>query len=109
MTIEIDYSHGTRAEILKIIPNTQQLTHKNFIRKITFSREIWQATKILVLENFRLYGISFLHSVSSIVNHLYHEYGRPQKVFVVQQLATYTIIVMKTWKIDQKFVSYCNS
>ena len=35
----------------------RECIHEIFITKITFSRQIWQTTKILVLENFRLYGI----------------------------------------------------
>ena len=42
----------------------RECIHEIFITKITFSRQIWQTTKILVLENFRLYGILSLQLIA---------------------------------------------
>ena len=43
----------------------QECIHEIFITKITFSRQIWQTRKILVLENYRLYGM-LLHEINRI-------------------------------------------
>ena len=53
MTIGIDCSCGTRTELSQALTAyPQKLYDKNY-----FLREIWQTTKILVLENFRLYSM----------------------------------------------------
>ena len=48
---------GLATRDLKLCVRRECIVHEIFITKITFSKQIWQTTKILVFENFRLYGI----------------------------------------------------